>query len=278
MDTKSRRKTKTKRSTTVEEMERPARPSSSAPLEQLEETMETADSAHELSDPNINDFDHVWRLDEEDIDWTNPYNFLSRIDWRAYSPAAVKGIAAMAKQLEPESETRYCQLTVSTERKPEDHAKMRFMTFNGKRWVGHDLAQPITTIARSDKVPPEDRKGIPLPVLPGSPGKCLKCQMVYRRRVSSSSSESTSASTQTTRTPPRAKPTSVSPTAKSSPKKKTKLAARTLDAGKTPPGFPSPTAKGQEVEPGDEGERTLSRPMEIEEAMSPLVPQTFPSC
>ena len=65
----------------------------------------------------------------------------------------------MAKQLEPESETRYCQLTVSTERKPEDHAKMRFMTFNGKRWVGHDLAQPITTIARSDKSASGGQKG-----------------------------------------------------------------------------------------------------------------------
>ena len=229
---------------------------------------------HELSDPNINDFDHKWRLDEEDIDFTNPYNFLSRIDWREYSPAAVKGIAAKAKQLEPESETRYCQLTVFTERKPEDQAKMRYMTFNGKRWVGHDLAQPITSIARSDKVPPEDRKGIPLPVLPGSPGKCLKCQMVYRRRVSSSSSESTSASTQTTKTLPTAKPTSVSPTAKSSPKKKTKIAARTLDTEKAPAGFSSPTAREQASEPGEEGERTL-RPMEIEEVMSPLLPQIF---
>ena len=226
-------------------MERPARPSSSAPLEQLEETMETADSAHDLSDPNINDFDHLWRLDEEDIDWSNPYNFLARVDWRKYSPAAIKGIAAMAKQLEPESETRYCQLTVSTERKPEDHSKMRFMTFNGKRWVGHDLAQSIVTIARSDKVPPDDRKGIPLPVLPESPGKCLKCQMTFRKRISSSSSESTSVSTQTARTPPRAKPVSVSPTAKSSPKKRTKLSAKTLDVMDAPPGFPSPNPRGK---------------------------------
>ena len=48
-----------------------------------------------------------------------------------------------------------------------------------------------------------------------------------------------------------------------------------MDAERTPPGFPSPTAREEAVEPGDEGERTLSRPMEIEEAMSPLVPQTF---
>ena len=132
MDTKPKRKTKAKKNTTDSELERPARPSSNAPLEQLEETMETADSAHDLSDPNINDFDHLWKLDEEDIDWSNPYKFLARVDWRKYSPAAIKGIAAIVKQLEPESETRYCQLTVSTERKPEDHSKMRFMTFNGK--------------------------------------------------------------------------------------------------------------------------------------------------
>ena len=139
------------------------------------------------------------------------------------------------------------------------------------------LAQPIATIARSDKVPPEDQKGIPLPVLPESPGKCLKCQMTYRRRISSSSSESTSASTQTTRTPPRTKPTSVSPTAKSSPKKKTKLSTetKTVDVMRTPPGFPSPNARGRSAEPVEEGERTLGQPMDLEEAMSPLVPQTF---
>ena len=187
------------------------------------------------------------------MDWSNPYNFLARIDWRKYSPAAIKGIAAMAKQLEPESETRYCQLTVSTERKPEDHSKMRFMTFNGKRWVGHDLAQPIVTIAKSDKVPPDDRKGIPLPVLPEDPGKCLKCQMTFRRESVVAQVSLPQSSTQTTRTPPRAKPVSVSPTAKSSPKKRTKLSAKTMDVMRTPPGFPSPNPRERSAEPVEEG-------------------------
>ena len=137
------------------------------------------------------------------------------------------------------------------------------------------LAQPIKTIARSNKVPPEDRKGIPLPVLPESPGKFLKCQMTYRRRVSSSSSESTSAATQTTRTPPRAKPTTVSPTVKSPPKKKTKLSTDTVDAMGTSSGFPRPNARGRSAEPVEEGERTLGQPMDLEEVKSPLVPQTF---
>ena len=43
-----------------------------------------------------------------------------------------------------------------------------------------------------------------------------------------------------------------------------------LDA---PPGFPSPRERSAEPSEGDE--KTLSRPMELEEAMSPLVPQTF---
>ena len=90
MDTKSKRKTKAKKSTTQEEMERPDLPSSKAPLEQLGETMETADSVHDLSEPNNNDVDHLRRLDEEDIDLSNPYNALTRIDLRVYSPAAIK--------------------------------------------------------------------------------------------------------------------------------------------------------------------------------------------
>ena len=64
-----------------------------------------------------------------------------------------------------------------------------------------------------------------------------------------------------------------SPTAKSSPKKRTRLSAKTLDVMDAPPGFHSPRERS--AEPSERNEKTLSRPMELEEAMSPLVPQTF---
>ena len=53
---KPKRKTKAKKNATESGMERPARPSISASLEQLEETMETANSLHTtISDANIID-------------------------------------------------------------------------------------------------------------------------------------------------------------------------------------------------------------------------------
>ena len=47
------------------------------------------------------------------------------------------------------------------------------MTFNGKRWIGHDLEVPLENIAKGGGV--DGKVGLTLPDKPDKPKACLKC-------------------------------------------------------------------------------------------------------
>ena len=85
----------------------------------------------------------------------------------------MKGIISIAKQLDEDfmDDLKYCQIAVSSSKKPTD-ATVRAMTWNGKRWMGHDLEVPMKDIAKGDAVDP--KVGLTLPEKPEKPRACLK--------------------------------------------------------------------------------------------------------
>ena len=110
----------------------------------------------------------------------NAYHWLATVNWRDFSPAAVKGIIALAKQLAPaepgaeENPLKYCQIAVS-EKKAPDSKTIRAMTFNGKRWVGHDLERKLKDIKLDGEVKRNDKNRMPLPELLDEPLGWLFC-------------------------------------------------------------------------------------------------------
>ena len=127
------------------------------------------------SDEEVPVFQH-WNPDqlEVEIDEANAYHQLELMDWWKFSPGAIKGIISVVTQLDNSTldELKYCQIAVSSNKKPTD-ATVRAMTYNGKRWIGHNLETPLKDIAKGDAVDP--KKGHDLPERPEKPKACLKC-------------------------------------------------------------------------------------------------------
>ena len=82
----------------------------------------------------------------------NSYETLERTRWGELPPWAAKGMAALANQFKVDSKMKYCQIAVSTSRNPPSSDEVKTMMFDGKRWVGYDLEQPL------DKLKPRDLK------------------------------------------------------------------------------------------------------------------------
>ena len=85
---------------------------------------------------------------------------------------------------------KYCQIAVSTSRKPTSSDEVKTMVFNGKRWVGYDLKKPLDKLKPRDLTDPSDKKGMNLPELPPSPDKCPACNSRYRKAEESKTSTS----------------------------------------------------------------------------------------
>ena len=143
----------------------------------------------EESDDDVPIFQH-WNPDQLEIviDEENAYHQLELMDWWKFSPVAIKGILSVVKQLDGNAmeDLKYCQVAVSSTKKPTD-ATVRAMTYNGKRWIGHDLETPLKDIAKSDAVDP--KIGRVLPERPEKPKACLKCLKRTRNPEESDSSD-----------------------------------------------------------------------------------------
>ena len=153
--------------------------------DQLRPSSSNLEPLQEDSDPEVS----LEPVGLETVDSTNPYHRLARTNWYDYTPAQIRGIAAVAAQLAPGSATRYCQIAVSTDRTAEDPDKLRTMVFNGKRWVGHDLEKPIHTLKKRDVN--KSKEGLPLASPTAKPMKCPGCSN-YRKRRSVGTDEDSS--------------------------------------------------------------------------------------
>ena len=111
----------------------------------------------EESNEEVPVFQH-WNPDqlEVEIDEGNTYHQLELMDWWKFSPVAIKGITTVIRQLDDTAleELKYCQIAVSSSKKPTD-ATVRAMTYNGKRWIRHNLDTPLRDNAKVDAVDPK---------------------------------------------------------------------------------------------------------------------------
>ena len=88
--------------------------------DQLRPSSSNLEPLQEDSDPEVS----LEPVGLETVDSTNPYHRLARTNWYDYTPAQIRGIAAVAAQLAPGSATKYCQIAVSTDRFAEDPDKL----------------------------------------------------------------------------------------------------------------------------------------------------------
>ena len=153
--------------------------------DQLRPSSSNLEPLQEDSDPEVS----LEPVGLEAVDSTNPYHRLARTNWYDYTPAQIRGIAAVAAQLAPGSATKYCQIAVSTDRTAEDPDRLRTMVYNGKRWVGHDLERPIHTLKKRDVN--KSKEGLPLASPTTKPARCPGCSN-YRKRRSVGTDEDSS--------------------------------------------------------------------------------------